>query len=314
MNFSKVFITFMLSGTLVACGGGGSSTSPTSTSIATSAYGGSRTAAKVTANNAKGFADTIFQTTNANTTAGGLTALRPTELSLGENVSQARQKLTALVMEKAQNTRYQARAISNAEACSGGGNITASGNIDDTTQTGSARVIFNQCNIEGVVINGTFDVTVSAYNTTYGEPTSAKVTYNGVTITAGGESAIMTGTVSLSTNPATKTGTFATFLYIKASTGEEALADITVNATENADLSTSTNISGNVCAGSEGCVNISTTTPLKFDAYNKPMAGKIMLSGTDNSKAQIVVISYGVVQVSVDANGDGIYEEQQLLN
>lgn len=189
-----------------------------------------------------------------------------------------------------------------------------SGNIDDTTHTGSVRMMFKQCTINDGLMDGSVDVNVTAYNSTYSEPTAVKITFNGSTVKTGEESGTITGTVSLNTNPATKTGTFATQLHVKTSTGKEELVDMTINASENADLSTSMNISGKACVGSEGCINISTTTPIRFDTYSEPMAGSMVLSGANNSKARIVVISYGVVQVNVDANGDGVYEEQQLLD
>lgn len=313
MNIGKTFILFTLSGMLVACGGGGGSASNSATN--TSTYGGSRTTTQITAENVDEFTNSIFQTVNTTSNGGDYAQLRPVGTTAGE-LSQTNRYITNLAINIAKNTRntYQSRAVNESEACTNNGNITTSGNINDATNTGNVRIAFNQCSVEDVLFNGSIDVNISGYNSTYNEPTTARLTYNNLNINAEGETFTILGSINLTSDPAARTTNSTTQLNLKSNLeGQETLVNMNISFAENADLSLTTHINGEACENNEGCVNINTTTPLKFDYIGNPMEGELLLGGLNNSKAKITIISYNLLQVNVDEDGDGVYEHQHTL-
>lgn len=271
---------------LTACGGGGgSSTSSTSTM------------ARLTTANALTFANIVdlsYYTSNASLSfLSRTTNENPQD---GNKLQKVTKMLSELAIKKLGSNAYQARTIDSIDACSGGGSIAATGNVDDTTSTGTLAFTLNYCVEDGLTMNGKATVNISTNTSTQ---FVATITYNNLSVDDSYDVVVMKGTqnINATSNQYTVTSNLSFTLNATEQVEQKQLV-----VTEN---SSGTTASGTLCLSGEGCVTLETKTPVEFEYYG-PYSGEIVLHGT-NSNLQILIIN-GVASVNLDADGDGTFE------
>lgn len=328
----------LVAGTLLsACGGGtttsSSTTGGTSTTVTTSTsnttladassvYTGSRSLALLDTTNSMAFVNLVLGTENIN---DNITApQRPADDSAASNTAQAsllqpQQILSALAAQQIAAQRYQARSVSLSKDCPGGGTAGVTGEVDDTTFTGTLQVTYSQCKSENVVTNGSAMLVVHAFNVPSLTATSYTVSMKGLGIRVDDVPYTVTGTLRTDLNLATGQSILLINQYQRnLSTGKQQLAENVKMLVENSGY---TDINGKFCEGVQGCVNANTVKPFMFAADGVPLEGEILLNGAASSKVQVIAQGYDTstppqrkLQVNLDANGDGVYESPSVRN
>ena len=333
---TQLVSTLTLFSLLTACGGGGSDSGnggaspPDAPKDANQAYTGARTPALLDTENTLRFSRLLFGTSSASGTLQ-----RPDDsASTMVDATSISQSLNTLAIRTSTQHNLQQRSVSDAEDCTHGGNITATGEVDDSALSAVLKLTFNNCEDDlGTVINGSMDQVInSIYDYDLGTPDSYTVSFDGLTITQGSVSFSQTGSVdyflSLDTN---------NFHYIKKET-------INLTSTNNTSGAASyledyniesrraylseppeSTVSGKAYLHDEGYITISGSDPLNWAPSdtsdlnaqeNIPArSGYIALTGASNSEAKVSPAtlnnseaSESEYRIDLDADGDGVYE------
>ena len=333
----------LVAGTLLSACGGGTTTSSTTTggttttsltnngvnttlADASSVYTGSRILALLNTTNSMDFVNLVLGTENIN---DNITAPRPANNATPSKTSiasavqasllQPQRILSALAAQQIAAQHYQARSVNINDTCPGGGTAAVTGEVSDTTFTGTLQVIYSQCKSENVVTNGTAMLVIHAFNVPTLQATSYTVSMKGLGIRVDDVPYTTTGTLRTDLNLATGQSTLLVNQYQRnLSTGKQQLAENVTMLVENSGY---TNISGKFCEGVQGCVNATTVKPFLFAADGVPLEGEILLNGAASSKVQVIAQGYDTstppqrnLQVNLDTDGDGVYESPSVRN
>lgn len=310
MSAKNVLLAAMISTLLTACfnNDDNTSTAPTtdSNSIADSAYTGIRTDAGITESNAGSFPKSAFAARDLSLIGSGIFAVLPgaagREAQIGEKVAD----FTL--------AQLGARTVDGSATCSNDGQISVTADVDENAHTGTLTSNFNNCMVDGTVLDGPTETHVTGYDAANMAVTAMNVTFKGLSLTTDDKTIVLTGTQSATQDVATKTANLSSDLYLKAATGEEALSKMKTVLTSLANGSASSTLDGSVCIGTEGCVTVQTVKAFTVDANGEVTEGELTLTGSNGSKAQVLVLKAGLVQINVDENGDGTYEKHVLLD
>ncbi|UCG73357.1 MAG: hypothetical protein JSV45_02980 [Chromatiales bacterium] len=213
------------------------------------------------------------------------------------------------------------------EACDGGGTTTISGDLANPgtiTAGDTLTVQFDNCDDnDGTVINGRLDLTVL---TIAGDPLSdvfrlsANTMFTNLTVVDGGVSAQAQGDVTVTLDslnfPVTVDTLEGSFFEI-ASQGEVfTLTNFTQSLTVDGGVIPDTKSAeamgrlGSQLLG--GSVDYETTAPIGATGDADPDSGEILVTGADNSMMQIVIVDSTSVRLVIDADGDGMVDDQQF--
>ena len=293
----KKFFSFMVVPVfLTACGGGSDSGSASS---ANSAYTGKRELAALSVANQAIF-DEALTVSSVGILSGTVYLEKSSSHAMLGGVTRLQQRYDSLdkILDRyVDSSRYQARNVDLNEACTNGGSISVSGSLSDTTNTGTLNLNSNQCNEDGVITNGVGSLIVHSFDTNMQQitdftlTTNSSFTYDGVTYTETGEQ-------RFTYNPYSDYLTAVSNLTRKSASQQ--FLDNNLMLVVN-DLGMS--LSGQLCEGSNGCVNLSTPQPLNSSGT----AGEVILTGAGNSKIRYYFVGTAS-WVGVDMNGDGVYE------
>jgi hypothetical protein len=284
----------LLSSLLVACHSDEhTSTSSDSGSLASNAYTGKTDSAELKPSNIKGFSKSPFASRDFSLAAVNLISTNP-------DGNGNRHLKTALKFSIGEANR-QNRSTNETQACSNGGKVLSSGNMDTATKLGLIKSTFTNCLIDGVVLDGNIETEVSAYDTAANEPTSLKITFKQLKLLDSNKVlTTVVGTVEAEQNLATKKTTLLFNTYI-SDTNVEVLTDMQITTRVNTnDYTVSSTFKGNVCVGIEGCINMTTDTPFIVDYNGGLKAGKLLFTGANNSTANLTVIKYNSTKYSIN--------------
>lgn len=291
---------------------------------ANSIYTGSRALALLDTANSMVFVNLVLGTENINDniTAPPGTVVRSVKPdTLPANALQSQRILSALAAQHITAQGYQARAVKESDTCPDGGTATLTGEVDDTSFTGTLYVTYSQCKSENVVVNGSAMLVVHAFDTAYRTPTAYTVSMKGLGVQVDAAPYTVTGTLRTDVNPTTGESMLVVNQY-QLNLGKGNQRQQLAEAVKmRVDSNGYTEITGKFCEGVQGCVTTSTQTPLRFAADGVPLEGELVLSGAANSKVQILAQGYDTstppqrkLQVNLDSNGDGVYESPSERN
>ncbi|MDQ5768516.1 PKD domain-containing protein [Thiothrix subterranea] len=291
---------------------------------ASSVYTGSRALALLDTVNSMAFVNLVLGTENINdniTAPPGTAARSATASTAQANLLQSQRLLSALAAQQITAQGYQARGVNSSDTCPGGGTATVTGDVDDTTFTGTLQVLYNQCKSENVVTNGSAMLVIHAFNIAYRTPTSYTVSMKGLSVRVDDAPYTITGTLRTDLNLATGQSTLLMNQYqlnLGKGNQKQQLAEA---VKMNVDSSGYTDITGKFCEGVQGCVTASTLKPLMFAADGVPLSGELALTGAASSNVQVIAQGYDTatppqrkLQVNLDSNGDGVYESPSIRN
>lgn len=335
MNKGKSVLAGVLTGVLVtACGGGGSGGGDGTFT------GGTPTGVSITTDNAEAITaevmDTVGLVEGADTGTGLLTGVAVSTNDSSFNYtdfSLAQLDKFALVSEQALSSGIVGvvdlppTEVLCVDGDPSKGSVTISGTIADDTGTmlsqgDTLTLVFNDCNIEGTVFNGGFDLIVNDISPGFllATPPSAfdldfSLTLDGFSVTEAGGAFSSSGDMTLALSDDGAGNTAATMsgtsLTISAGGETETLSNYTYVLTEDALAHYTINIMGTLDSTILGG-SVDFTTPVDFegDGIGDPTVGRLHMNSTfDDSQARAIALSDGVnVQIDVDADGDGGYE------
>ena len=326
MHTSKSYYRFTLGAAfallIAGCGGGGGGDIPATTPPTDSGGGGggisSTTPAAITASNGKQIASDAFVGGSLGTEVGTLfaSATTPAGEKTGgtPSVTTVVQTLLGAVNKADLSTSHQpslSRAIqTESDTITGGCGGSAGYTVrsDDVTGDFNGTFTFNNYCEEGETVNGAMSMSGT------GDPIEQMtMTFSSLSFSSGSDSVVMDGAIAVNITSTTSTAVTVNIKMKDNSTSkvfwiENYVATInTVIGGEEID------ISGRFYNPDYGYVDLSTPTHLFFAGSDEwPSAGVMVATGANSSKVKLTAISNTTYNYEVDANGDGVYETQQL--
>ncbi len=280
--------------TLSGCGGGGGGASNNSDNPLT--YTGNTSPAVITSANAKTLITTLLEIDDlALTFPNGDLAAAPAALS---SVHQLRQ-LRATVSET--------------EPCFPSGRIDFSGNLDETTGTGSLKLRFYDCQDGDITLDGSADWVITAANIGDGfwQPTDSTMTMHRLAFIGPDINLIMDGSLREQLSQIGETT-----LTLNVVTQDR--LNSRMMKTENLVLTTrfgesfylSQEISGRVYDSIDGYLDLTTPIELRFTQWDSPYpsSGQLLISGANGAQLRLSVLSEELTRLSLNLDGDAIFE------
>ena len=219
---------------------------------------------------------------------------------------------------------------SQTENCDGGGTLTASLNDlngnQDLDSGDSATLQFSNCVELGVTINGGMQLNATQVSGNFDSDVysaTVAVTFNNLSVGVG-SGASVTGSGKM-TIGISATGANASQLTIDAPSftesgsvgGTSVSLSMTgyrlsvVTQTSGGNVTTSSSIDGSLSTSTLGSqqIQITTLSPLTTVAgQSYPSSGQMLVKGGKGSQVMVTVQSGGMVQIQLDADGDGSFE------
>lgn len=273
-------------------------------------YVGKTTPALLTASSAQRFFRFLFTGILKDPLSGGTTAVT--------RVAGVRR--SAALAWKAVS-RVAASAITVEETIYGaaGGSATYSGILEENG-SGVLTISFSSFNSgDGYSYDGGMRVTINTFDLTTETILDARLQLTALTVTSKQDQLVMQGDIFLNVDIPNLAETLVLNIDGRMTQGAEAfrLENMRISSVYNS-LATSTSsmetLSGRLYLGSEGYVEISQTTPLRFDYFGRfsvdvPNAGgPLIFSGAAAGKARFTPLSISRLMIEVDSNGDNFYE------
>ena len=294
---------------LNACGGGGGDSGIT--------YTGAATPAAITAGNGEEVATSAYTNGEGGAALGNIFAasIRPADGSGGDrlNIAAATQRMVEIVskvnLTTTQNPSSNRTIISEEDSFNGscGGSAQFNITIDDSSGNFNGNFTFTNFCEDGDTINGQMNISGNT-----GQSGLMTMSFSNLTFSASSDSATINGTIT--TYPDAIPMVITTNMKIK---------DNNTNKTFWADNYVTTIYT--VTAGEEMLVNgrfyhpdfgyADLTTPTRFYIANSdewPSSGSMVATGLNQSKVKLTAISNTTYNYEVDADGNGVYETQQL--
>jgi len=308
----RLLAATLLAFSLIACGGGDSSST-------SSLYVGSTTAAVITQTNADNIVRSAYQGGDTGTSLVGplsastsetrnvSTASPPKVLSIVQMLTEVSGKVWSRRSTSGSVTPMAIVTVSNTIHDAYGGSISFTLSVNDPTGGFTGSFAFNNYHGDsGGAVSGTVNVS-GTYNIVTSSIDHIHFTLIAVSVTDASSGVTVSGSVELlNGNPATGTVT----LYMTNNVGGKTdwIDNFTITVTEGLGYAEAT-LSGKIYLHDYGFVVISTPTPFRFLAGNTyPSSGTMIVTGASNGRARLTISNPTSYTVDVDANGDGTYE------
>lgn len=202
-----------------------------------------------------------------------------------------------MALNKARGNTNQARIINTTEACTDGGSVSITGNVDDASHTGTLTFAMSYCIENGVIMNG--KVTVAITTNTYSH-LAATMAFADFYIDDGIDSLVLRGFQNINaTNTRVTTTSHLTYTLNTTVRIEQAALVVT-------ETGAGVTTSGTICITGQGCVIVETVEPVQLDVYDYPVSGEIILHG-NNSNIRLRIAD-GHIDIKLDTDGDGAFE------
>jgi hypothetical protein len=188
-----------------------------------------------------------------------------------------------------------------------GGTFTYTITIDDVTGVFSGTMTFTSYCDGGATISGSLTIS-GTINLGTNEPENFLFSFNMLTVSGGGESAALDGTISVNAT----TGTITINLLMQENSIVFKYENTVLTESEGADgggayaLST---VDGRFYHPDHGYVDITTITPFKvYMADENPSEGILLIEGAGNTKARLTAIDNISCRVEADTTGDDVWD------
>lgn len=338
MKIKQLATMLLVSSTFAACGGGGSGSSSGNTTAPSNSIGslslleakgdggggynnyvsasGATQTAQLTAINHDAFNKLLLFSIFESDDKGDGYVLRPdTALAEPEKpthslMPDAVKDEIIQVMEKyVAQQRAQDRPINSGTiACPYGGHIVISGDLNDSTNTGTLNVNYTNCETYFYLKNGLSTVTLNKLEPTSGIFLDYAIGYQDLSVDTAWNAFVYTGSQfvvrTMTNNRITKIVTSSNLQRKDQKAGDAVSIDLTINTRDQ----TAQAITGSLCHGVYGCVDVST----RIGFSNRLQQGEINLVGAGNSTIQLYY-SGGKLHTRLDGNGTGNYGVPYLL-
>lgn len=293
MYLRRVLGVSLLSSFLFACNNNDSTSTvnDTAQSNADSVYIGERADATLTIDNVGTFIRSALATREVSFSASSVSTLLP-------NAS----------------TKKSTGNINTTTTCINEGQATDFGSIDNNTKLGSITTTLKQCLVKDTVFDGSMTTAVSSYDLNHKQASVFSITFDSLSMSKSARSITLIGTLETQTQPSVNTIKSHFNIHMKAHSGEEVLSDMQTDITKNSDYTVNSTLNGKICVDSQGCANLQTVTAFTVDYSGVLEAGRFVLIGAKGSQSEITVLAQNRIQIKVDKEGDGNYEDQKIVN
>jgi len=308
---SAAFFLLLL---VTACGGGGDGGGPPLPQPLT--YTGNTNPATISATNAGALSsaatssggedvgDATSSVGGGTATGGGLSAQR-----IARNVA------ASLILAGGASPLTSV-PVDRTEPCENGGTRRLVGDISQSG-TGTLQALYTNCGVEsGKVFDGTATIRIDTTAIILGRlvPTDSTITFGPLSV-RGAKSVDMAGSVRFHIDVPTNTETVTENIVARDNgTGRmlkwENVRAIIVFDNIIAPTSYTARVDGRVYDSVHGFVDIATTVPLVFATITQehPQAGQLILTGANNARLRINVLSANLVELQLDLDNNNIWE------
>ncbi len=314
---NHVILSVLIAISLVACGGGSSSSSGIS-------YTGLTTEATIDENNARDLSTGAYQ---GGQTGSAFNSVGVIQAGESEPVGYLRMLKVSQILEDSinqvdlmsiSNNTFAGAVYTESDTiygdCGGSASLTMSAN----DQTGDITGDFNFSNYcdDGVSMSGSANFSAHVDLNT-DELVEFSFSFDNLSMTLGSDSFTLDGSMIFDVSTSSVT---MTMYLADNSTGEVFwIENYSMTITEGAGY-VDAEISGRYYAPDYGYVTIATPTPLRIydgDAY--PTSGVFVITGStgvsESTKARLTALSSATYQIEADTNGDGTYDwDSGVLN
>ena len=294
-----------LSSLLVACGGGGDSDGGNNSSVPT-------TPISITTQNAPAVAshaiDASFVADSADIFVGVQTTSNDADKKTIIDVSRM---IADIYLQRVAEPQIIAGVI---QECPNGG-------TKDYPSNGVGTTTFNNCNIEGLILNGNATISVNSIPTE--TSFSGSMSFNNFSMTESGETITINGAMNLSWTEENlvETGNMnGSTLSVRSTYGSTDLKNFNFDYTSDYNSSLETeNFEYTVNSTYlNGSVHVkSTQTIRQYDYQDYPFEGQVVITGANSSKARLTAQGGGnandFVLIETDVDGDGTYEGSNTM-
>lgn len=313
-RMSFILSLFFSVSLLVACSGGGGGGGGDGDD--TLSYSGATTPASITRDNAEDLARAAFENGNIGNTLGDIvSSMQETPKA---KLGLPRLLILANILEKSVDTikpylnqgqtsirTPQSSEIEESGSC--GGSMTGTVTVDNETGYFSAVFSYDEFCEGGATIDGS--MTLEATASGEGEFFSLSMTID-LSFESDGDVATIQGEISFDYS-GQQVSMAMDVLIQDSSDGEVYWIDDYEWTITDYGSYIEVSISGSFYSPDDGYITITTIQPIVInEGDDGPSAGVMIITGANNSSAQITILSTTSFMIELDADGDGIYEEQ----
>jgi hypothetical protein len=310
---SAAFFVLLL---VAACGGGGGGGGDPAPQPLT--YTGNTSPATISATNAGTLSSAATSSSGGDVDSATSSVAAPGETLAGGSVSAQRiaRDVRASLMQPDPAFALTSIPVDETESCPHGGTRRVVGDISQSG-TGTLQAVYTNCGVEsGKIFNGTASLRIDTTATVLGRllPTDFTVTFSPLAV-RGTKSIDMAGSVRFQIDVPTNTETVTENIVARDNgTGRmlkwENLRTIIVYNDINAPTSYTARVDGRVYDSVHGFVDIATTVPLVFATLTQehPNGGQMVLTGANNARLRINVLSASLVELQLDLDNNNTWE------
>lgn len=196
--------------------------------------------------------------------------------------------------------------------CSRGGTVSAVASVNNSLTPAAgdtASATFTNCNLNGVLGNGSLSIVINSYSGNFSTSGSASLTMKFNNFTAGSDAVDGSITMGVTISSATvRTVTLAMPDFLVTSNGDSfSFTGFSMTVSENGS-SSSLNMAGTISSSRYGgSVVISTPTTLAIDSSRR-VTGEILITGKNSTKARIIGQRTTSILIEADTTGNGTYD------
>ena len=312
---NRYFFASVITLVLTACGGGGGGGGGGSSGLLPPLA--------ITSSNYVGVAtNSVAQAGGASSTSSLGTNLVGAQISQSESIDLkniALSTATTLLDNWAMfdNPTIVGAVTSKTVSCTGGGTVSAVTNASNSlapTAGDTVSATFTNCNLNGLLGNGSVSIVVNSYSGNLSTSGSASLTMKFNNFTAGSNAIDGSMTLGVTISSATVSNvTLAMPNFLVTTNGDSFTFDgFSLTVSKNS-ASTSYTMAGTISSSKfGGSVVMSTPTTFAIDSSNRA-TGEILITGKNGTKARIVGQRTSIILVEADTTGNGTYDTKTTV-
>ncbi len=225
--------------------------------------------------------------------------------------------------------RYGQRTVNmtNSQSCQNNGSISLSGELYETVGKAKLKLTYSACETGGYILQGeAFLLIYAVHEGSFNEWSSFTLSYNQLQAqrVSDNEGVLFTGTLDEVKDYNTGSTRKTTQLHRQVAAADSDKQTLTQLVRQATGANGSVTMSGALYEGLYGQAQIKTLRPLIYNTANAPVSGYLTMTGLNNSRIAVTALGQQydattardviLLQVDIDANGDGVYENLSQVN
>jgi hypothetical protein len=194
-----------------------------------------------------------------------------------------------------------------------GGTVSSTLTMDDQTLEFSGSVVFSDFCEDGITLSGSISI-AGIFSTKSVILMEFNMSFKNVSVVSQSESFSMEGNISVAIQDDLSTISTSNSMLRDNNSGIVNKVENLVIKISSPFAAASLEISGRFYHSLHGYVDISTPVPFQMGSTGTIIEGEFMVTGTNQSKAKMTIVSNQEYKISVDSDGDGTFEWDTTLN